>query len=334
MKASIQFFHSLISSIIIVFFITVSGYGKTISSQHFSSDSLKIRVYLEGPLFDNGNALAMDGRPLMRDNLRSLPLNGQTLIPGKSPYTSIPFYAGNANRYGTVGTQYDLITDSTSVFSIQGQDAIVDWVFIEIRNQNNSGHVLATRSALLQRDGDVVDIDGTSPVYFPGLTATQAYVVVKHRNHLGVMSNVVNLNSLIDFTSGSLSVFDYGTSINPSYNFNGLAQNSNVKPGFRTMWAGDFDSNGKLKFGNPGDDMNQLLFGLLYYGSNAGLSTNFDSAYGYLPMDYDLNGKVKFDNPGDDKNMLFSQIIFYPLNGQLLENFGLIIEQVPTVTLR
>src|ERR1700748_1357905 len=44
---------------------------------------------------------------------------------------------------------------------------IVDWVFIELRNTTTPGNaVQQTRSALLQRDGDIVDIDGVSPIYF------------------------------------------------------------------------------------------------------------------------------------------------------------------------
>lgn len=333
MKASARF-----SLQIYLFFIisltSLSVSAKDVSSDLLLNDSLRIRVYLEGPLFNNGNSVTQNGRPLMRDNLRSLPFDGRRLIPARSPYTSIPFFSENISRYGTVGVQNDLVVDSTAVFNVQGDNAIVDWVFVEVRNQNNFGHVLATRSALLQRDGDVVDVDGVSPLYFPGLLVTQAYVAIKHRNHLAVMSNIVNLSGLIDFTSPSFSLYDFGTTVFPSYNYTNLALKSEVKPGYKAMWAGDFDSNGQIKSENPGDDMNQLFYGLLYYSSNSGFNTNFDSGYGYLPTDFDLNGKVKFDNPDDDKNMLFAQIVAYPLNTKFLPNFALFIEQVPAVTQR
>ena len=334
MNASTRFFLKTISFIIIVFLTSISGFGKNVNEHYLMTDSLRIRVYLEGPLFNNGNVFSQNGRPLMRDNLRNLPFDGRRLIPARSPYTSIPFFAENIFRYGTVGIQNDLIVDSTTVFNVQGENAIVDWVFVEVRNQNNSGHVLATRSGLLQRDGDIVDVDGVSPVYFPGLSVTQGYVVIKHRNHLAVMSNIVNLSGLIDFTSSSFSLYDFGTTVFPSYNYTNLALKSEVKPGFKAMWAGDFDSNGQIKSENPGDDMNQLFYGLLYYSGNSGFNTNFDSGYGYFPTDFDLNGKVKFDNPDDDKNMLFAQIVSYPINTLFLPNFSLFIEQVPPVTLR
>ena len=64
---------------------------------------------------------------------------------------------------------------------------------------------LATRAALLQRDGDVVDVDGVSSVQV-AVADGNYYVAVRHRNHLGVMTaNPVALSggtALIDFTGG------------------------------------------------------------------------------------------------------------------------------------
>ncbi|MCB0814031.1 MAG: hypothetical protein KDB87_12845, partial [Flavobacteriales bacterium] len=35
-------------------------------------------------------------------------------------------------------------------------------------------------------DGDVVDVDGTSPVSFSGVASGSYHVALRHRNHLGV----------------------------------------------------------------------------------------------------------------------------------------------------
>ncbi len=69
-----------------------------------------------------------------------------------------------------------------------GTEVIVDWVTIELRDASDNTSILATRPALLQADGDIVDMDGSSAVTFEGLSASSAYVVVRHRNHLGVMT--------------------------------------------------------------------------------------------------------------------------------------------------
>ncbi len=297
-----------------------------------SDDSLRIKVYLEGPLINNFGALSPAGKPLMRDNLRKSLFTNLRYLPGKSPYAFIPFFADNIDRFGPVGIQNDVVTDSVNVFNVTGQNAVVDWVYVEVRSMNNSGHVIGTRSALVQRDGDIVDVDGTSPLFMP-LSDTLGYIVVKHRNHLALMSQLVDLDQLLDLTSPSTPVYDYGTYF-PGIDYTGLAHNKTVKPGYRAMWAGDFDANGIVKAGNPADDMNDLFYGVIIHPNNATNASNFDNGYGYLPMDYNLDGKVKFENPNDDKNMHFVQIFLYPLNTSLLENYGRFIEQVPPVTLR
>ncbi|MFZ1562161.1 MAG: hypothetical protein WAT37_19640, partial [Saprospiraceae bacterium] len=117
--------------------------------------------------------------------------------------------------------------------------------------------------------------------------------------------------------------------LNNGFDFTGLAQKSNVVHGYKAMWAGDFDCDGKLKFANPNDDLNMLFFDVLAHPDNLSSSSNFDFGHGYIQGDYDLNGKTKYDNPNDDKNLLFGQILFYPLNSGILSNFNFLIVQVP-----
>lgn len=41
-------------------------------------------------------------------------------------------------------------------------DSIVDWIVVELRDSTNSGHVVGSTAALIQKDGDIVGTDGTS----------------------------------------------------------------------------------------------------------------------------------------------------------------------------
>jgi hypothetical protein len=59
---------------------------------------------------------------------------------------------------------------------------------LEIRDAQQPARVLATRSALLQRDGDIVDVDGSSAVAFNSLAAGNYLVAVVHRNHLSAVT--------------------------------------------------------------------------------------------------------------------------------------------------
>jgi len=295
---------------------------------------IRVRTYLEGALMNNANQTA-DGRPLMRDNLRVSPFNSQNYIPATDPYRQATTYINFVSKFTKVApgdrSEFLSIADPTTVFGVTGQNAIVDWVFVELRSKTSPTTVLATRSGLLQRDGDVVDIDGINGLRFPGIVMDDYYVVVRHLRHLGIMTRdpqtPQQLTTLVNFTTAALPVYDKGTV--SGRNYTGLAMTSAVKVGYRAMWGGDFDASGKIKYDNPNDDLNVLYFNVFTYPNNPTGNVNFDFAYGYLPGDFDMNSKAKFDNPNDDKNMLFLQVLFYALNASLLSNYDFFIEQLP-----
>ncbi|MBK6365593.1 MAG: Ig-like domain-containing protein [Saprospiraceae bacterium] len=299
---------------------------------------IRSRVYLEGALLENGDARSSTSRPLMRDNLRVSPYTGLNYIPVRDPYSFASSFSDISTNYtherAGLMPQYQTIQDSAAVFGVTGENAIVDWVFMELRDKNDYTRLLATRSALVQRDGDVVDLDGVNPVEFPGTKVDSCYIVLRHRNHFGVMSLKVATIDLTDFTLPTTPTFDYGTSLNNGYNYANLAQKSDVILDYLALWAGDFDGNGKIKFVNPDDDQNVLFIEVLTYPTNTEYTANYNYAYGYLQGDYNLNAKSKYDNPDDDKNMLFYQTLFHPLNTNYISNFNFIIQQVPAVQSR
>ena len=125
------------------------------------------KVFLQGPL----------SGLLMNDDL-----NNASLLPNTEPYTALGF-AGLQNTGA-------MLTSAATGGS--GNDAIVDWVLVELRTGSSSSAattVAHSRAALLQRDGDVVDVDGVSPVGFLNVNAGNYYLAIRHRNHLGVMTN-------------------------------------------------------------------------------------------------------------------------------------------------
>ena len=122
----------------------------------------------------------VSGTGLMNDGLRTA-----GLIPTTEPYTALGFT--------TVGYQ-SIRTIPQAVLNVSGNNAIVDWVWVELRNATTPTTVLAARPALIQRDGDVVELDGIKPVAM-GIANGSYKVVLRHRNHMGVMTaNAVALN--------------------------------------------------------------------------------------------------------------------------------------------
>jgi hypothetical protein len=294
---------------------------------------IEIRCYLEGALMNNNNKSSVLGKPLMRDELRKNSFNGQNCLPISDPYQRPTTYVDVTPYYqsklpGTL-SGFTSVSDPILTFADKGENSIVDWVFIELRSVFDSTHVFATRSGLLQRDADVVDLDGQSPLSFRGIRLDSFFVAVRHRSHLGAMSLKQYRNQLVDFTDPTQPVFDFGARLNGIYDFAGKAQNTKVKTNYRALWAGDFDGDGKIKFVNPSDDTNQLYFDILSHPENLSGNANYDFAYGYYQGDYDMNGKIKFGNPSDDKNFLQAQILFYGLNAHYLTNFDYFIQQIP-----
>ncbi len=122
------------------------------------------KVFLQGPLVAS----------LMDDDLRT-----SNLIPLAEPYTGL----------GTAPPSLNPNAMTTSgVLVNAGNDAIVDWVIVELRDAAMPAIIISSKAALLQRDGDVVDEDGVSAVKFVGVSAGMYHVAICHRNHLGVMT--------------------------------------------------------------------------------------------------------------------------------------------------
>lgn len=97
------------------------------------------------------------------------------IIPSTEPYTALGYsHVGGGNE--------------TTTPSILATTDIVDWVVVELRDKSDASNVVATRSALLKQDGTIVShTDGISAVQLQA-TPDDYYIVVRHRNHLGVMT--------------------------------------------------------------------------------------------------------------------------------------------------
>ncbi len=79
------------------------------------------------------------------------------------------------------------IESPSNIFADYGPDSIVDWVEVELKREDYSFADL--QAALLQRDGDVVGIDGSTPVQFIYVDPDESYhVIIRHRNHLSIMT--------------------------------------------------------------------------------------------------------------------------------------------------
>lgn len=257
---------------VLIRFSGINGYGNYIYLDNVVLESngvaLSVKLLLEGN-YDSGT-------DRMRDSLRT-----NALLPPIEPYSALGFtQAGNGGGE----------TADASVFTTTGDNAIVDWVLLELRSATTPTTIVATRCALLQRDGDVVDKDGLSPVVFlagPG----NYHVAARHRNHFGSMTAtpiaLIGTPTSLDLTSSSTAT--YGTEARKSSN------------GREMLWAGDVTTDGTIKYTGTGNDRDLILQAI-------GGSVATNTVNGYLRSDVNLDGTVKYTGTGNDRDVILVNI--------------------------
>ncbi len=224
---------------------------------------LNVRVFLGGP-YNTGTGLMNDG------------LRTGALVPAIEPYTA----AGSVQHGQGGGEQV-----APATLAVSGTNAIVDWVFMELRSASTPQQVLSTRCALVQRDGDVVDNDGTSPVRLSALAGSY-HVALHHRNHLPVMTlDPVALSSAavaIDLTNGSTAT--YGTDA------------QKLTGAVRQLWPGDATANQQVKYTGSGNDRDPLLVAVGSTTPNNILNGQYDG------RDVNMDGSVKYTGSANDRD--------------------------------
>ena len=239
------------------------------------------QVWLEGP-YDE----ALD---LMNDGLRAA-----AVIPATEPYT--------AAGYVHVGGGGE--TTSALTLAVTGNNALVDWVVVELRSTANPTVVLASRSGLVQRDGDVVAGDGVSALSFP-VAAGNYLIAIRHRNHLGCMtlSDVAlgAVSTTVDFRSGSTATF--GSNAQKAFD------------GTLLLWAGNAVFDRELRYTGTDNDRDPIL-------ARIGGTIPTNTVNGFHPEDLNLDGQVKYTGQFNDRDIILQNI-----GGTIPTN--VLIEQLP-----
>jgi hypothetical protein len=225
------------------------------------------RVFLEGPYV---SSLAQMG-----DALRTM-----GLVPTTEPYSGLGYaHLGGGGETTTPG-----------VLAAGGTDAIVDWVLLELRSSADPANVLATRSALVQRDGDVVDVDGTSPVSF-NMPPGSYHLAALHRNHLACLTaNAISLSASpqsVDLTNSNTPTF--GTEARKSTS------------GKMVLWAGDVTFDGQLIYTGQDNDRDPIL-------SAIGGTVPTATISGYRSEDVNLDGTVIYTGQDNDRDPILQNI--------------------------
>jgi|GEM_PF-816563 len=163
--------------------------------------TLNLKVLLEGP-YNTATQKMNDG------------LRNAGLLPTTEPFTALGFLHQNGGGNEAV---------PAAVMNTTGDNAPVDWIYVELRDKNNPASVLYTLSALVQKDGDVVGTDGVSALNFSQAAPDNYYIAVRHRNHLGFRTaNAIALSAAaatLNFTNNSVALYGAGS---PLKNISGV----------------------------------------------------------------------------------------------------------------
>ncbi len=173
---------------------------------------------------------------------------------------------------------------------------------------------------MIQRDGDIVDLDGVSPVVFKAKT-DDYHIAVRHRNHLGVMSAQTiamtrdkDTAPFIDFTSPSTAT--YGSNAQKTIG------------NYKALWAGNANMDRRIVYQGSGADRDFIFFDVFLDPDNTNQSFNF-IGHGYKTSDTDLDGRYIYQSSGNDvDNMIFFNVLLHPGNASNVINF-IIYEQLP-----
>ena len=210
-----------------------------------------LRVFLEGPYIG----------PNMSTTLNTL-----GYLPLGQPYNADP-----------LAVWY--YTGSESVPAIPNTN-ITDWVLVEFRDAPSAAAatratMISMQPAFVMNNGMVVGLDGMSPLKVSGVFQYNPYVVIWHRNHLGVLSASPLILSGINYYT-----YDFTTPSGQAY----LNGQKNLGGGIYGMFGGD---------GKPDEFIDNL--------DKANVWSIQAGTRGYKEGDFNMNGQV--NNP--DKNNIW-----------------------------
>jgi len=227
-------------------------------SIQFTWSILDRRVVASAKLVLGG---AWDGSGMRTD------LNTSSLLPLQSPYSSAP-------------------AESVSSDYFQLNPDIVDWVLLELRSSPDANSVVARKAAFIFGDGSIEDADPESGIKFISVASGSYHLVVRHRNHLPVMSlsaKAMSFDSITNFDFMNGSEATYGTEALKS-----------LSAGVFGLWPGNSNLDSIIKYAGATNDRVEVL-------NRSGGPSPFDFVEGYYWEDINLDGKVVYAGPSNDR---------------------------------
>ena len=245
---------------------------------------------------------------VMSDALRSaIAPSNFSVIPLTDPYRTTPYNVNFTHVNNPINE-----SASASVFADQAStdNNIVDWVFVELRNNivSPGNLVLQTRSALLTRTGNIVDVDGINPITFNNTVNGNYTVAIRHRNHLGISANpATNLyagaearvaSPLLDLTTATSGQIYQNPAPTAGVGYIVLA-------GKNAMWGGNANMNSTIRWNPSQSDKDFILASPLIL--NGVSSTVLSNVYNVGDVNFDR--RVRWNPSNSDKDYILGSVL-------------------------
>jgi len=206
------------------------------------------------------------------------------LIPAVEPYSGL--------GYNYVGSSPGVAL-TPSLLTTTGANAIVDRVIVELRSASNPMVVLHSRPALIQRDGDVVGLNGAASINAP-LSQGSYYVALRHRNHLGIMT----ATALALTGDASATAIDFRLTGTATY---GTSARTPVGA-IQCLWPGDANGEGSIRYTGSGNDRDVILQAI------GGIVPTNTVNNVYDRRDVNMNGTIRYTGTGNDRDVILQTI--------------------------
>lgn len=214
----------------ITYTVTVNGctslstQSVTVNPCCATGTAAELRLLLQGPY----NATL---------GLMSTTLRNTNNLPLAQPYNTPPWnYPGSESA-----PTYDAIPANAT-----------DWVLVEARSAADPNVLLDRRAGFVLSNGLVVSANGSTGISFGTISAGNYYLVVRHRNHLPIMSAIPvalpNTGNPYDFAISAAKTF-------------GPQQTITLGTNIWAMRAGDTNANGLITFADINTYISQILLG-------------------------------------------------------------------------
>lgn len=201
-------------------FVRVSGIG---------TDALDREWKLADPVYTMNTTAILRGA--WNGTSMNTSLRNASVIPLNQPYNTTPFNYSGLESVGSIPAN------------------VVDWVLVEFRKPSSgqasdavSSSIIGRKAGFLLNNGTVVETDGVTPIAVSIQKQGAGFMVIRHRNHLAVMSNSLPSNETgtysNDFRVLANAYKPAGAASDPMVLLSGGLQYG--------LWSGDANKNGIL----------------------------------------------------------------------------------------